>query len=150
MANEFYYCVSLSIVHHSIDPNWITQAIPNLRPTITTMAGTERCDKDGKPMVPPRRALLSHWLADLHEESRLYSAVKPISDFIQEKLAELEAYRDVFAHLRQEGTVVLMIGWFSKGDHSAGVFEAEILKMCGDLGIDIELNFYSPDERERP
>jgi len=147
VANEFYYSVSLNIVHPTIDPHWITQAIPSLHPRIQTMAGTERCGKGGVPMVPSRKAMLSHWSADLHQETQLYSGAKPISDFILEKMTELEKHRDVFAHLRQEGQVALRVVWFSEGKHSAEVLSAEALRKCGDLGIDIELNFYSPDDQ---
>lgn len=145
MANEFYYSVSLSIVHPFIDPHWITQAMPGLHPRIERMAGTERHDKDGEPIIPHRKASLSHWLADLHQEPKLYSAAKPISDFILDKMIELEQCRAVFAHLRREGSIVLMIGWFSIGKHSAAMLNAEALQKCGELGIDIEISFYSPD-----
>lgn len=148
MANEFYYSVSLSIVHPTIDPDWITQAIPDLNPRIQTMAGTERRGKDGAPIVPSRKALLSHWLADLHQEPTLYSDAKPLSDFILEKMTELEKFHDVFVHLRQEGEVVLMVGWFSEDNHSAGVLSAEALQKCGKLGIDIEVDFYAPDNQK--
>jgi hypothetical protein len=146
MANEFYYCVSLSIIHPSIDPSWISQMIPSLRPRIKAMAGAERCGKDGKPLTPSRKVLLSHWLADLHEETQLYSDAKPLSDFILEKVTELGEYRHVVAQLVQEGEVVFRIGWFSESNNSAGVLNAKTLKACGELGVDIELNFYSPNQ----
>jgi hypothetical protein len=146
VANEFYYSLSLSIVHPTIDPLWVTQAIPTLHARIESMAGTERRGKGGEPIVPSRKSMLSHWLADLHQGTKLYSGAKPISDFILEKITELEQYRNVFAHLGQEGKVALIVGWFSEGNHSADVLSAEALRKCGDLGIDIEINFYSPDD----
>jgi hypothetical protein len=145
MANEFYYCVSLSIVHPTIDPSWITQAIPSLHPRIQAMAGTERLGKDGKPTFPPRTTPLSHWLADLHEEPKLYSAEKPLSDFLLEKLSDLEKHREVFGSLEGEAQIALIVGWFSEHNHSAEVLDARTLKKCGDMGIDIEIDFYSPE-----
>src|SRR4029077_4380600 len=68
MANEFHYSVSLSIVHPSADPKWITGLLTSLHPKIQSKAGTDRLDKDGKPVNPRRKIPLSHWLADLHDE----------------------------------------------------------------------------------
>lgn len=144
MANEFYYCISLSIVHPTIDPAIITKAIPELRPTIETMAGTIRRGKDNKPIVPARTTSLSHWLAELHREEKIYSGSKPICEFITEKLDELESHRDLFTHLRQEGQVSLLMGWFSESNCSAELLDAETLRRCGELGLDIELHVYSP------
>jgi len=150
MANEFYYCVSLSIVHPTIDPAQITRAITGLRPRIETMAGTERRGRDGTPVVPSRKVALSHWLADLHDEEKLYSGETPISDFLLEQSTALEVHRELFAHLREGGEVTFVIGWFSVSNHSAEALKAEALKKCGDLGIDIELNFYGPEDRGPP
>jgi hypothetical protein len=144
MANEFHYSVSLSIVHPSADPKSITEAITGLRPKIEIKAGSDRQRKDGTPIVPSRKAELSHWLAELHDEKKLFSGDMPLSDFILGQLDRLEAYRSLFSRLREEGEVVLRIGWFSDTNHSAGVLSAETLKRCGDLGIDLELNYYGP------
>ena len=142
MANEFHYCVSLSILHPSVDPKWITGLLPELHPNVEVKAGTERLDKQGKPFSPPRKAVFSVWLADLHTEEKLYSGSRPLSDFIGDRLTELEPHREVFAELRKEGRVKLEIGWFSDSNYSAEILDAETLKKCGDLGIDIELNCY--------
>jgi hypothetical protein len=147
MANEFYYNVSLSIIHPTIDPKTITASITTLGPRIETTAGTERCGKGGKPLVPSRTELLSHWSADLHENDKIYSGMKPLSDFVLEQLAKLEENRDLFLHLRKAGQVLLVVGWFSESNHSANVLGAEMLRKCGDLGVDIEIDFYAPDAR---
>jgi hypothetical protein len=144
MANEFYYNISLSIIHPTVDPKSITEVITVLHPKIETRAGTERRRKDGTPIVPSRKAALSHWLAELHNEEKLFSGDRPISDFILDQVDKLGAYRNLFAQLREEGKVVLMIGWFSVSNYSADVLDAETLKRCGDLGLDIELNYYGP------
>lgn len=149
MANEFYYSVSLSIVHPSADPKSITGIITSLCPRIATMAGTERRTKDGTPIVPSRKAALSHWLADLHDEEKLFSGDRPLSDFVLSKLRQLEVYGRLFAQLREEGIVALVIDWFSESNHSADVLSAETLKKCGDLGIDLELNYYCPSKKAK-
>src|SRR4051812_44213668 len=131
MANEFQYCVSLSIAHPTVHPTDITNVIRSLQPRIKSMAGNERRTKDGTPVVPPRKVLRSHWLADLHDEEKLFSDEKPITDFIFEQLRKLEEHRDLFLQLGREGNVALIIGWFSESNHSAGVLDAEALKKCG-------------------
>lgn len=140
MANEFHYCVSLSILHPSVDPKWISRHLTDLYPTIEVKAGTERRDKRGNIIHPPRKAPLSHWLADLHDEERLYSGSVRLSDFLLDWLTELERYKDIFLELEKEGSVKLMIGWFSDSNYSAEALDAEVLKKCGDLGINLELN----------
>lgn len=142
MANEFYYCVSLSIVHPSVDPKSITMAITTFHPRIESMAGSERRRKDGTLVVPHRKVALSHWLADLHEEKRLFSGDKPISDFILSQLEKLEVNAELFTQLRQQGMVALTIGLFGESNYSAVVMSADMLKKCGSLGLDIELNCY--------
>jgi hypothetical protein len=149
MANEFHYCVSLSIAHPSVDPKSITAVITSLRPKIETMAGSERRAKDGTTIVPQRKAALSHWLADLHDEKRLYSGDKAISEVILTQLEKLEKHTDFLSQLRHQGVVALIIGWFGESNYSAGVLSADMLKKCGDLGIDIELNYYGPSAPQR-
>ena len=148
MANEFDYSVSLSIVHPRMDPRRITATISSLRPRIETSAGSARRGKDGKLLIPRRAAALSHWLADL-QEGKLNSKVTPISAFISEQLTRLEHHRDFLREIRKDGDVVFRIGWFSSSNYSAGVLEAEVLKKCGDLGIDIEINCYFSPSGER-
>ena len=147
MAFDYYYSVSLSIVHPTIDPTKISAAMPQLQPRIEAMAGTERRNRRGQLLVPRRSASLTHWLADLHVEDKLSSVAKPISEFLQEKLAELEVHRDLFVQLQVEGEIVLSVGWFGVTMHSADALSPSILRKLGELGIGIELNFYGPDEK---
>ncbi len=142
MANEFHYCVSFNIVHPTLDPRSVTKKLVSLRPKIETMAGDERRGRDGKPLIPKRTSSLSAWSADLHDEPRLYSGTKPLSAFIMECLTKLEGHEDFFSKIRQEGKVALSIGWFSDSNYSAEVLNADALKKCGELGVDIELNCY--------
>ena len=143
MANEFFYNVRLSIVHPTVDPMEITKVIKNLHPRIQTMAGALKLGKNGLPIVPNRRAALSHWSANLHDEQKLYSGDKPISEFILTRLSDLEEHRSLFFQLREEGQIILFTGLFSITNCSAGVLSAPMMKKCGDLGIEFEFHFYS-------
>ena len=144
MANEFHYNICLSIVHPSVDPKWLTGILTGLHPRIATMAGSERRGRDGTLIVPTRKSPSSHWLADLHDEQRLFSGTHPLSNFILDRLTTLEEHHKLFVDLRKQGRVELVIGWFSDSNYSAALLDSETLKKCGDLGIDVELNFYCP------
>jgi hypothetical protein len=150
MANEFWYQVSLVIVHPSMDPKKISQAIRSLTPCVETLAGSEHRPARKRPGTHPRRALLSVWRAQLHAEETLYSGERPISDFILNCLPSLEEHRDLFWSLRTEGKVVLAVNWFADEHHSAGVLSAETLTICGDLGLDLELYLYGYVPSRRP
>jgi len=142
---EFHYCVSLDIVHPSADPKSISARITGFRITNESMAGAERRTRDGTIIHRCRKAKLTHWAAELHDEKRLFSGTLELSEFIRQKLSELQEYRDLFLELGEEGEVVLRIGWFSDTSHSAELLDTEILRRCGEAGLGIELNFYAPD-----
>lgn len=142
MANEFDYSVSLSILHPSFDPKVITAAITELYPAIEALAGSDRRDREGKIVTPPRKTMYSHWLAYLHPEDRVFSGDVPFSEFIRMRLGELMRHRDLFHELDKEGEVNLVIALYSKGNHAADVLYADALKQCADLAVNIELNIY--------
>jgi hypothetical protein len=142
MANDYYYSVSLSILHPSIDPKDITAAITELHPTIEAKAGSIRRNRDGEVIIPPRHARYSHWLADLHPGEQLFSGDVVFSAFLLLWLGKLEHYRSFFSQLREEGEVTLVIAWYSIANYSAEMLPANALKKCGELGLNIELNLY--------
>lgn len=142
MANEFDYSMSLSIVHPSVDPKVITGVITEFHPTIEALAGSERRDRQGKIVTPPRQTVYSHWLAYLHAGERLFSGDIPLSEFIAMRLSELERHRDLFHELNKEGEVTLRTALYTKGNCAADVLYADVLKQCADLGVNIELNIY--------
>jgi hypothetical protein len=137
MANEFDYSVSLSILHPSVDPKVITAAITELHPSIEALAGSDRRDREGKIITPPRKTMYSHWLAYLHPEERLFSGDVPLSEFIEMRVGELKRHRDLFHELGKEGGVTLVLALYSKGNHAADVLYADALKQCADLGVNI-------------
>jgi len=138
----FHYCVALDIVHPSADPKSISATITGFRTTNETNVGTDRRTQDGMHIEPRRKAKLTHWAAELHDEERMSSGALKLSAFIRGQLPKLQQYRDLFLELGQEGDVVLRIGWFSDTNHSAELLDAETIQLCGELGLGIELNFY--------
>jgi len=142
MANEFDYSVSLSILHPSVHPKAITAAIRELRPIVESLAGSDRRDRKGQIILPPRRSMYSHWLADLHPEKRLFSGDVPLSDFIAMHLVELERHQGLFHELSKEGEVTLMVALYTKGNHAAGILCADALRQCAELRVNIELDIY--------
>ena len=150
MANEFFYSACLSVVHPSIDPQEISEEVTSLTPQIQIRAGSERRTSDGALVTPRRTAALSHWLAYLHGGDRIFSGDIAISEFLHSALARLEGNREFFLKMRQNGEVVLRIGWFSESNHSAGVLDNELLRRCYELGLDVELNYYYSNASESP
>lgn len=143
---EYHYCVALEVVHPSADPTVISEAFKAYRVTNETMAGTERSTRAGRLIEPRRKAVSTHWAADLHDDNKIFSGSLGIEEFIHRKLKELQAHRGLLLELGKEGEVVLKIGWFSESNHSAASIGVEVLRRCADLGLGIELNFYGPDE----
>lgn len=76
----------------------------------------------------------------------MFSGNLKLGQFIRETLPQLQEHQGLFHDLGQEGEVVLRIGWFSDTNHSATCLDVDVLKLCSDLGLGIELNFYAPDE----
>jgi hypothetical protein len=108
------------------------------------MAGSERLsNKDGKPVSPRRNSAVSHWLAELHPETRLRSGTAPLSEFLYQRLVEIEPYKAFLREVQEQGTVTFIIGWFSESNYSADVLTARTLAKCGELGINIELDYYA-------
>jgi hypothetical protein len=143
MANEFYYCVSLSILHPTIDPRIITKEITEFKPSVEIMAGMVRVGKDGKPLVPMRKASQSYWCADLHSEEHIFSQTRPFNDFIMDVLCILETHRNLFEHLKIDGEQHFFVGWFHKYGCAAERITSDVLKKCGELGLDFELHCYN-------
>jgi hypothetical protein len=144
MAFDFKYCVSLSIVHPSLDPRTVSATIVELSPRIESMAGEDRRGRDGNLLTPHRKVQLSHWLAPLHEEEYLRSESTPLSDFILEWAKKLMRYQTLLLEIGCEGSAKFSVGWFSDSTNSAAALSADALKACGDLGIGIDLDFYAP------
>ena len=141
MAFEFQYSIELMIVHPSIDPSIITKQIIELRPRTEIKVGTEIVSPRGFPTG--RKAQSSVWSASLHDAKRLYSEVNPISQFIGDRLTNLERHREFLRDLSDGGYVVLRIDWFSETSHSASCLESGVVRRCADFGLGIELNFYA-------
>lgn len=142
MANEFYYCVSLDIVHPTIDPQILTSQITELSPRREVKAGQYRRNTRGELVFPKRRVPLSHWSAQLHPGTRLYSGTTPLSACVLNSLSNLERHKDLFHELIQDGRVVLDMAWFSNSNYLAETISADVLKACANLHLSLELNVF--------
>lgn len=146
MANEFDYAVAISITHPSIDPKVISQAITEFHAKIETIAGSLRVSRKGSPILPARTATLSHWLAELHDTRTIDSDITPLSQFLNEKLAQLEHHRELFSAVREAAHVALCIDVFPKSNCAAAEIESETIALCATLGLSIELCVYFRDQ----
>lgn len=142
MANGFTYCVDFSVLHPTIDPRAISQAIPEFTPEIMVKAGAPRLNSHGQTIEPARIAAKSHWLAPLHDGKRMNSESVPLNDFLESRIALLEKHAAFLSEVRQDGELTLIIGWFSNGVSSGCSVGASLLRLCGELGIDLELHIY--------
>ncbi len=143
MAFEFDYTVALSITHLHIDPRTITNTITEFQPMIQTMAGSVKVDARGAPLMPSRNAALTHWCAMLHEEERIDSYSVSLSEFLRDKLQRIAHHKELFAELKREGSLALCINVFMRTNHAASELTDDVLSLCGQLGIAIELGLYA-------
>ena len=136
---EFFYSVELSITHPTMAPEVLTHSL-GLNPTLHTKAGEERTNIRGKPLG--RKARLSTWRCNLHDEPRLDSKVTPLSAFINSWIQKLTPNAGLFEKINNEGgEAQFSVCWYA-GDtsYATGILESATLKKCGALGLDIELN----------
>jgi hypothetical protein len=147
VANEFDYAVALSITHPAIDPSTISQSITEFRVKIETKAGSVRLSRKGEPIVPVRKAILSHWLAELHDARTLDSDIISLSQFLNEQLTRIEHHRELLLSVCEEGQVALCIDVFPKALCAATEIDPHTLALCARLGVSIELSVYCHDTK---
>ena len=147
MANDFYYSLSLCINHESIDPQVISNAITHLTPEFESRAGRDVSRRSGIEVNRGRVAARSVWIARLHEENRLYSGIRSLSDAIEEEVDKLRYCKKLFRDIRKNGVINLVVWVFMISNFAAEVITVEAIAACVRLGIDIELNVikYSND-----
>src|SRR5260370_3207210 len=102
-----------------MDSKVLASALKGLHPSIEVTAGEDRRDRQGRVIDPLRKALYSHWLAELHAEKRLYSADLSLSAFLATVATELAPYCNLFETVNKEGEVILIITWYSEHSHPA-------------------------------
>ena len=144
---EFRYHVNFTIRHPCFDAKNITSQITELSPKTESTAGEERKGKGGKLLG--RLVDRTVWSAPLHPENTVDSATCPVSGFIISALAPLKRHKRLFQELNKEGECFLRIAWFSEGKSSAGALSHRAIKACADLGLGIEMYFYSPNRTDK-
>lgn len=142
---EFSYSASLVVVHPNLDPGVITRTL-GLQPRMEAKAGSDRYDRRGNPLH--RKAILSCWNHQLHEDSVMDSAVHPLSDLIDNWLLKLSPHGGFFQQINSEGgEVQFKINWFSDSPYTTAVFQPKVLENCGKIGLGIELNMIVPQKQ---
>ena len=135
---EFTYTVNLIVVHPSMDPELITQAL-GLKPELESKAGADLVNKRGQSRM--RKAALTHWSCRLHEEPKLNSQSMPLGEYLNSCIENLKPNQDLFKRINAEGgEIQFRIGWHSDSSYTTGVLGYETLATCGTLGIGVELN----------
>ena len=143
MAWEFRYKLSLDLDHPSMNPEDITSKIPEVKPCHTATAGVPI---PGRPRVP----VWSVWIARLHEEEWQHSETQDFADALRKSLERLTPYGDLFKEIRQSGHAYFQIVYFSDTKHCVSVIPPDLLRRCGELNLDLDLEFYGPDANTNP
>jgi hypothetical protein len=141
--NEFHYSVSLSLQHPSMDPQEISTTLSQFPCERSTKAGEIKKSPNGKIRLPEERSEFTYWHSiDLHAERRVYSGVREFSDFLRIKLLQLKLHQEFFERFTDQGWAHFFVGWFSNSPCAAQLLGPDVLRMCGELGIGIELHVY--------
>jgi hypothetical protein len=141
MSNNEYK-ISLRFRHPSLDPVHITSAL-GFTPS--------RCWRAGEPRHTPKGTPLggnyshSYWTARFAEgrwPGR--SLAEAMSDLVD----QLQARKDFFRQISSGGgKAELFVGWFFEG-RGGVVFDCDLLSRMADLGIDLSLDIYPPNQAE--
>jgi hypothetical protein len=141
MAWDFQYCLTLDLSHFSIDPDEISARITHLNPR-TARVGDQRVMSSGAT----RRSTNSVWSARLHDSEFLHSESHDFGNTLRACLTKLTPHGELFREVRQCGYAYLQIVFFSDSNHSVGIVPADVLATCGSLGLDLDLEYYAPNE----
>ncbi|MDF3832518.1 DUF4279 domain-containing protein [Cupriavidus basilensis] len=136
---RYDFAVSLRLIHPTIDPEEITQAL-SLTPDRMYKAGTPRQTPKGTPLEGVYRE--TYWYTQLVPEGERSSTVELLEEFLSGLSERFQPYSDFFARVRAEGgRVELFIGTF--GDRNYGFeFSPQLLGVLGTLGISLSFDVY--------
>ncbi|MDB5384929.1 MAG: hypothetical protein JWM11_575 [Planctomycetaceae bacterium] len=138
--SAYEFCVSLSIMHPSIDPAVITSRL-GVSPKRHRTVGEQRVTTKGVPL--PGLNKESFWLATLHSGERLSSESISIEQFLADANGRLTQHREFFRELASSGGYLeYFIGWFGGGNFSA-TLEPVLMAAIADLGISIGFDVYA-------
>jgi hypothetical protein len=141
--DDYRYAISLRIRHPDADPERFTTQL-GMEPSHAWRAGGPRMTPAGTPLPGVHRE--TYWTSGSLERGgwpgrSLTAALKVLLD-------ELEPQKFLFRSVCAEGgRVEFFIGWYFTRN-SGDVVDAATLKRMGDLGIDLSLDLYPPDQSQ--
>lgn len=138
--NDFEYCASLHIVHPSLDPDAISDALP-LHPERTHRRGDPRQTRRGTPL--PGAYPTGYWCCELvvHDGEN-------IEAFLTRLVDDLEPAREMLRGISDDdGEVECFISLFAKSlcDQS---LPPNLLLTLGQIGISLRLDYYGANAGE--
>jgi hypothetical protein len=124
-----------------LDPAEITSAL-GIVPTRTWLAGDPRTTPNGTPLEG--RYHESYWTSGDLTNGEWPG--RSLADSMDGLLDRLVPHQDFFRSVRDaNGTVEFFVGWFFEGN-SGDIFKCGVLARMADLGIDLSLDIYPPDQ----
>ena len=138
--NSYRYVISLRVFHPKMDPAEISAAL-QLTPGVSWKAGDPLVTPKGTPLKGLRKD--SYWTCNVLKGAW---PGKDLARAFSELVAELSSRKSFFHRMRAEGgRAELFVGWFLEGN-SGDVFDADLLSALGDLGLNLSLDIYPPDQ----
>lgn len=146
IVNEYEFCVSLRITHPKIDPDEITKVL-GITPTHKWKFGESRKTPKGTQLSGNN--IESYWTARLHDKKNLHSEDITLEEFISKANRRLRSYKEYLKKLSNDGgRIEYFVGWFGSSNMGAN-FKPSVLKDTAELGIEIALDVYPDDQREK-
>lgn len=144
MSWEFDYKLRIELSHPTMDLSAIDFHIPDLRRIFAINAGDHTVMKSGAVRI----AKLSVWTADLHEPEYLNSESTSLNDTLQPILYKLQEFSSLLDEIRSDGYIYLQLVVFPHEEHCVAVIPSDLLKLLGQLGLALDLEYWSRDDYE--
>ena len=141
MLNGFEYCASLHIEHPQLDPDVVSHTL-KLAPRRTHRVGDA-------PQTPKGNALpgvyqTGCWSADL-----LTRDGEELAEFLTRITGDLDPAKEFLRRIVDEGgSIQCFIGVFANRCCD-NLLPAKLLSTLGQLGIDLRLDFYGPENQSQ-
>jgi hypothetical protein len=136
--SKYTYRISLRIKHPSVDPALVAAQL-GWKLRTSWIAGSQRLSTSGQPL-----GIADHSYCNFTLD---HSSNASLVDALKVNLQYLTARKEFLKELTSTGgRLEFYVGWFI--EHPAGeVLEATLLRQVGELGIDLILEVYGPDQK---
>jgi hypothetical protein len=136
--SEYTYRISLRIKHPNVDPALVAAQL-GWKLRASWLAGSQRLSPSGQPL-----GIADHSYCNFTLD---HSSNASLVDALKVNLQYLSARKEFMKELTSTGgKLEFYVGWFVE-HHAGEVLEAKLLRELGELGIDLTLEVYGPDQK---